>query len=119
MSYLSLSVLMAVLILSAACSQDAPDVARSQSVTEADERSALAEASGLYQPSVATELLDCQSSADMTVHCGYQNPEDLVALPGNAFLIVSEMGASVKNSPISLTTRNWPPGRATKSSGFW
>ena len=119
MSYLSLSVLMAVLILSAACSQDAPDVARSQSVTEADERSALAEASGLYQPSVATELLDCQSSADMTVHCGYQNPEDLVALPGNAFLIVSEMGEFLTDAPGRLSLLNLVSGKRETLNIAW
>ena len=119
MSYLNRSCVLGVLILSAACSQDAPDVRPSQSLSEADERTALAEASGLYQPSVATELLDCHPSADMTVHCGYQNPEDLVALPGGNFLVVSEMGEFLTDAPGRLSLLNLVSGKREMLSIAW
>ena len=72
MAYFNLSALLPFLILMTACAPPTADNASSERLTEADERSALAEASGLYQPGVATELLDCRPSPDMTVHCGYQ-----------------------------------------------
>ena len=99
MAYFYLSALLPFLILMTACAPRTADNASSERLTEADERSALAEASGLYQPGVATELLDCRPSPDMTVHCGYQNPEDLVALPGGKFRIVSEMGEFLTDAP--------------------
>ena len=111
MAYFNLSALLPFLILMSACAPPTADNASSERLTEADERSALAEASGLYQPGVATELLDCRPSPDMTVHCGYQNPEDLVALPGGKFLIVSEMGEFLTDAPGRLSMLNLISGK--------
>ena len=110
MAYFNLSVLLSCLTLIAACAPPTADTASSETLTEADERLALAAASGLFQPKVATDLLDCLPSADMTVHCGFQNPEDLVALPGEQFLIVSEMGEFLTDAPGKLSLLNLSSG---------
>lgn len=75
-----------------------------------DERGAVAATSGLPQPKVETELLDCASMNGFTVHCGYQNPEDLVLVPDGASLIVSEMGEFMLDSPGRLSTLDLASG---------
>ena len=55
----------------------------------APDREAVAAGSGLPQPRTETDLLDCQDMNGVSVYCGYQNPEDLVLLPGGGSLIVS------------------------------
>lgn len=37
-------------------------------------------------------LRGCESNAELTVYCGFSNPEDLVLTPDNKFLIVAEFG---------------------------
>ena len=59
MPYLNFPIMMILLVSIAACSPPSNEVTNLPSVSEADERTALAEASGLFQPGVVKELLDC------------------------------------------------------------
>lgn len=61
------------------------------------------EHSALPQPKTALDLLTCEAMNGMAVHCGYQNPEDLVLVPGGDALIVSEMGEFLLDSPGGLS----------------
>ena len=103
----------------AACSPAPNEVTTTQPVSEAEERTALAEASGLFQPVVAKELLDCQSSADMKVYCGYKNPEDLVALPDKKYLVVSEMAEFLTDAPGTLSLLNLESGEREPLPVAW
>lgn len=51
-------------------------------------------------------VLDCAPKGNARPICGFQNPEDLVALPGNEAILVSEYGAMEGNRPgrLSLLT---------------
>ena len=120
MSYLNFPIAMSLLVLLAACSR-APnnEGTTNQRVSEAEQRRVLAEESGLFQPVVVRELLDCQSSADMTVHCGYKNPEDLVALPGGKYLVVSEMAEFLTDAPGTLSLLNLDSGEREPLTVAW
>ncbi len=98
--------LLVVLLVMAGCNtvDPAPDIAN------ADERATLAANSELPQPTTETSLLSCEPIAGMTPHCGYQNPEDLVHIPGTDLLIVSEMGEFMADSPGSLSLLNISTG---------
>lgn len=119
MAYLKFFVLLPLVLWVAACAPPTADTPASENITEADERLALAAASGLFQPEVATDLLSCLPSADMTVHCGFQNPEDLVALPGEQFLIVSEMGEFLTDAPGKLSLLNLSSGEREALNIDW
>lgn len=64
---------------------------------------AAAAQSGLPQPKTEPDLLTCQAMNGMSVHCGYQNPEDLVLVPSGDALIVSEMGKFMLDAPGRLS----------------
>jgi hypothetical protein len=121
MPYLNLSILMMLLVSIAACSPPPPttEATNLESVSEADERTALAEKSGLFQPGVVQELLDCKPSGDMTIHCGYKNPEDLVALPDGKYLVVSEMGEFLTDAPGKLSLLNLDSGEREPLTVVW
>ena len=120
MPYLNFPIIMILCLSMAACSPPPPKEATSLvSVSEADERSALAKESGLFQPTVVQELLNCQSSGNMTVHCGYKNPEDLVALPDKKHLIVSEMAEFLTDAPGTLSLLNLDSGHREPLKVNW
>lgn len=48
------------------------------------------------------ESATCQSSSEITVYCGFENPEDLVVVPDGKQLLVSEMGAFMVHGPSGL-----------------
>ena len=112
MPFLNYSIIVMLLVLIAACSPPPEEAVSLESVPvpDADGRTALADESGLFQPGVAQELLDCQSHGAMTVHCGFRNPEDLVALPGGKHLVVSEMGEFLTDAPGTLSLLNLATG---------
>ena len=119
MPYLNFPIMVMLLVSIAACSPPSNEVTNLPSVSEVDERTALAEASGLFQPGVVQELLDCQSSDDMTIHCGYKNPEDLVALPDGKYLVVSEMGEFLTDAPGTLSLLNLGSGEREPLTVVW
>lgn len=94
------------MFLIAGCASNLP----SGDLDNSDERANLAAGSQLTQPVNATELLSCETIAEMTAHCGYQNPEDLVHIPGTNLLIVSEMGEFMADSPGRLSLLNTTTG---------
>lgn len=51
----------------------------------------------------ANAQIDCSSAAGIKPACGFRNPEDLVVLPGGDWLLVSEMGPFLQNSPNTLS----------------
>ena len=119
----TLTILAPLLVLLAACSDSsAPAPAPSPEVLETEspaaapveagnaERAAVAAASGLPQPTVATELLSCETVDGISAHCGYQNPEDLVLTPDGALLLVSEMGEFMMDTPGALSTLSLASG---------
>ncbi|MBT5683795.1 MAG: hypothetical protein HOJ11_02240 [Gammaproteobacteria bacterium] len=110
MSYLKPAIAILLFLSLAACSPAPNEVTTTQPVSEAEGRTALAEASGLFQPVVVHELLDCQSSTDMEVYCGYKNPEDLVVLPDKKYLVVSEMAEFLTDAPGTLSLLNLDTG---------
>ncbi len=97
-------------MMSCADQSQPTDAASAPEPANADERAALAAESELPQPVTATELLSCEPMAGMTPHCGYQNPEDLVQIPGTELLIVSEMGEFMADSPGDLSLLNTTTG---------
>ncbi|MFT5101105.1 MAG: hypothetical protein ACI9HY_003237 [Planctomycetaceae bacterium] len=120
MLYLNFPIIVMLFISIAACSPPAPEeVTNLDSVSTADEKVTLSEESPLLQPSVVQELLDCQSTKDMTVHCGYKNPEDIVALPGDKYLVVSEMGEFRTDAPGKLSLLNLDSGEREVLNVIW
>ena len=108
-------ILFLVIVLVSGC---APEDEPSES-GNAVERAALAAGSVLPQPVVATELLSCEPMAGMTPSCGFQNPEDLVHIPGTDLLIVSEMGEFMADSPGDLSLLNMNTGRRETLTIDW
>ena len=97
-----------VLLISffAGCSLFVDDNKHVQLVSAENKRVVLALKTGLSQPKVAKETLDCQSTHDMKVYCGYKNPEDLVLLPNGKHILVSEMAEFLSDAPGNLSLLN-------------
>jgi hypothetical protein len=53
----------------------------------------------------------CEGSPEIAVYCGFENPEDLVIMPGGAQLLVSEMGEFQVHGPSGLTRLDLATGR--------
>lgn len=120
MPYLNLPIIVLLLVSVAACSPPPPrEVTNLESASEADERAALAEESGLFQPGVVKELLDCKPYGDMTIHCGFKNPEDLVVLPDGKYLVVSEMAEFLTDAPGLLSLLNLSSGEREPLTVGW
>ena len=49
-----------------------------------------------------TSIDSCQSDSKITVFCQFSNPEDIVILPDERHLLISEFGAIVPRSPKHL-----------------
>jgi len=49
-----------------------------------------------------TQITDCKSDSQITVYCEFSKPEDIVALPDDRHLLISEFGAIVPLSPENL-----------------
>ncbi|MBM23420.1 MAG: hypothetical protein CMD78_04030 [Gammaproteobacteria bacterium] len=49
------------------------------------------------------KITDCLSDSKVTVYCEFSKPEDIVVLPDNRHLLISEFGAIVPLSPENLT----------------
>lgn len=117
------------LLLLAACSEvsepateqaaSSGERAVAENMSQADERTALAANTALPQPSTEIALLDCQRRAAMDPYCGYQNPEDLVHLPGSSYLIVSEMGEFMADAPGALSLLNLITGQREPLAIDW
>jgi hypothetical protein len=45
---------------------------------------------------------ECQSDSDLTVYCGFNNPEDLALTPDNGFLVVTEFSALPNTYPTEM-----------------
>jgi len=115
------SLLLAVLML-AGCEPEgaAPPATEAETVADkAGQRAALAAASELPQPVTEPSLLSCESMGGMTPHCGFQNPEDLVQIPGTELLIVSEMGEFMADAPGGLSLLNMATGSRETLSIDW
>ena len=93
-------ILLLLLVIMASCTQEPQE--EPGGVVSPD-REAVAAASGLPQPKTEESLLSCQAMNGMSVHCGYQNPEDLVLVPSGDALIVSEMGEFMLDTPGRLS----------------
>lgn len=91
----------------------------SQDADAAVGRAAVAAQSSLPQPVNQIELLTCESMGGMKVYCGYQNPEDLVQIPGSNLLIVSEMGEFMADSPGALSLLNLETGEPQPLNISW
>ena len=50
-----------------------------------------------------TPITDCLSDSKLTVYCEFSKPEDIVVLPDNRHLLISEFGAITPLSPENLT----------------
>ena len=49
-----------------------------------------------------TQITNCQSDAQVQVYCDFNKPEDIVVLPDDRHLLISEFGAIVPLSPKNL-----------------
>ena len=49
-----------------------------------------------------TPITDCLSDSKVTVYCEFSKPEDIVVLPDNRHLLISEFGAITPLSPENL-----------------
>ena len=49
-----------------------------------------------------TQITDCQSDSQLMVYCEFSKPEDIVVLPDNRHLLISEFGAITPLSPENL-----------------
>ncbi|MEM1434342.1 MAG: SMP-30/gluconolactonase/LRE family protein [Pseudomonadota bacterium] len=90
-----------------------------QSPENADERATLAAGSELWQPATEQDLLGCETIDGMTPHCGFQNPEDLVNVPGTDLLIVSEMGEFMADTPGDLSLLDLATGQRASLAIDW
>ena len=54
----------------------------------------------------ASAEIACEPLAGITPSCGFRNPEDLAVLPGGDWLMVSEMGPFLQNTPNTLSLFN-------------
>lgn len=55
----------------------------------------------VVEPQVSLGV-SCDPAAGLTLHCGFENPEDLVIVPGGEKLLVSEMGEFMIHPPGAL-----------------
>lgn len=99
--------------------ENAGEAAAPAAVDHAGERAELAAGSTLPQPVTSPDLLSCEPMDGMTAHCGYQNPEDLVQIPGTELLIVSEMGEFMADTPGDLSLLNMTTGGRETLSIDW
>ncbi len=83
------------------------------------ERAAVAAESDLPQPKVEVSLRECQPMNNVSVYCGYQNPEDLVVVPSGEALIVSEMGEFMLDSPGGLSMLDIASGKRGEINIDW
>ncbi|MCB1676806.1 MAG: SMP-30/gluconolactonase/LRE family protein [Halioglobus sp.] len=108
------------LMLIGACSQAPEPVAgEDQSAGEVEPAGALQADPALMQPVVEAALLDCLDMSGMRVHCGFSNPEDLVLLPDDRYLLVSEMGEFMADSPGKLSLLNLESGERETIAIDW
>jgi len=49
-----------------------------------------------------TKITDCLSDSKLTVYCEFSKPEDIIVLPDNRHLLISEFGAITPLSPENL-----------------
>ena len=49
-----------------------------------------------------TQITGCKSDSQITVYCEFSKPEDIVVLPDDRHLLISEFGAIVPLSPENL-----------------
>ena len=128
-------VLLVIAMLGAGCAQEAPEAppvdppsearptASSQATGEPGvidaERAAVAARSELPQPKTEPALLDCAALDGISVYCGYQNPEDLVLVPGGGLLLVSEMGEFMLDTPGRLSTLDLEAGARGEIAIDW
>ncbi|MFT4819554.1 MAG: hypothetical protein ACI8PP_003112 [Candidatus Pseudothioglobus sp.] len=54
-------------------------------------------------PEAVSIVIACEEVANISPVCGFQNPEDLVAVPDSEFLVVSEMGAFLTDAPGTMS----------------
>ena len=106
MRYFIFPVIVLLICFFAGCSSFVDDNKHVQPDSAKNERMVLALKTGLSQPKVAKETLDCQSTHDMKVYCGYKNPEDLVLLPNGKHILVSEMAEFLSDAPGNLSLLN-------------
>ncbi len=113
--------LLFVFLLIGACSQAPEPESEAAPPPAVDETSSggLQADPALVQPVNETALLDCQDMNGMRVYCGYRNPEDLVALPGSEYLLVSEMGEFMADTPGQLSLLNLTSGAREEIAIGW
>ena len=104
------------LFIVVSCSRE--ETANSDGVVAPD-REAVAAESGLPQPRTETDLLDCRDMNGVSVYCGYQNPEDLVLVPGGDSLIVSEMGEFLMDTPGEISMLDLISGNRSPIAIDW
>ena len=49
-----------------------------------------------------SNITGCQSDSQLVVYCGFSKPEDIVVLPDERHLLISEFGAIIPLSPENL-----------------
>jgi hypothetical protein len=112
--------LLFALLLIAACSQaPEPIVEKEPPAAEVEASAGLQADPTLIQPTNEPALLGCQDMNGMRVHCGYRNPEDLVLLPGDEYLLVSEMGEFMADTPGQLSLLNLASGEREDIAIDW
>tara|TARA_R110002072_G_scaffold31735_12_gene97630 strand:- start:1718 stop:2860 length:1143 start_codon:yes stop_codon:yes gene_type:complete len=63
--------------------------------------------------------VSCDPSAGMTLFCGFENPEDLVIVPGGEQLLVSEMGEFMIHPPGDLALLDLASGERRDININW
>ena len=54
----------------------------------------------------AEPIIECEAIGNARPICGFSNPEDIVALPGDQAILIGEYGASAEASGVSLRRAN-------------
>ncbi|MCB1644773.1 MAG: SMP-30/gluconolactonase/LRE family protein [Pseudomonadales bacterium] len=103
----------------AGCSKESPKPEESAAPAPVTESAAAESAVAMAQPKTETALLSCQSSDTMAVFCGFKNPEDLVLTPDGNWLIVSEMGEFMLDTPGGLSLFNLQSGEREALNIIW
>lgn len=87
----------------------------SQDAKKAD---SLADATAITEK-VASQNVSCDPAAGLTLYCGFENPEDLVIVPGGEYLLVSEMGEFMIHPPGDMVLLDLASGERQEIETIW
>jgi hypothetical protein len=68
---------------------------------------------------IISPSVSCDPAAGLTLYCGFENPEDLVIVPGGEYLLLSEMGEFMIHPPGDLALMDLATGERREIDISW